>query len=175
MKKLFFVLIILIVGCKSETKESPIENEQAVVAEQIKELKVVVNFKTNKEDEFKLLLNNVPVDEFQRKNVHVIEKVLPTTGTETITATFGENNISPNFNFNFGVKENKEVEIESISMSYGANTVTMSGAELSEYFTINKYLTQDSITNKLTTQRIDGKYYPAMILRRKAYNALTKE
>lgn len=175
MKKLFFVLIILIVGCKSETKESAVKNDPAVVVEQIKELKVVINFKTNKEDEFKLLLNNVPVDEFQRKNVHVIEKVMPTSTTETVTAYFGENNISPSFNFNLGVKDNKEVEIESISMSYGPNSISMSGAELSEYFTINKYITQDSTTNKLTTQRVDGKYYPAMILRRKAYNALIKE
>ena len=175
MKKLFFVLIILIVGCKSETKESPVENEQAVVVEQIKELKVVVNFKTNKEDEFKLLLNNVPVDEFQRKNYHVVEKVMPTSTTETFTAYFGENNISPNFHFNLGVKDNKEVEIESMSMSYGSNSLMISGAELTEYFIINEFITQDSITNKLTTQQIDGRCYPALFLKRKTYNALTKE
>lgn len=175
MKKLFFVLMLLIVSCKSETKENPIEKEQVAIEEQIKELKVVVNFRTNKEDEFKLLLNNVSVDEFQRKNIHVIEKVMPTSTTESFTATFGENNISPNLNLNFGVKDNKEVEIESINMSYGENTLMISGSELSEYFTINKYITQDSITHKLTTQRIEGKYYPALILRRRAYNALVKE
>ncbi len=173
MKKFLLILLVITVACKTEPKEVPEEPIPEKVVEPIKEFEVIVNFKSNKDDEFKLMLNNVIVDEFQRKNIHVIEKVIASSESENITATFGENNISKNFNFHFGSKQIKEVEIESISFSYGTNNLSIDGSELAEYFSINKYITLDTVSNILKTKRVDGKHNPTIILKRKYIKTLT--
>ena len=120
-------------------------------------------------------IDNVPVDEFQRKNIHVIEKTEPTTSFEQITAKFGNNNLSNNFNINFGTKELKEVEIVSIQMTYGKNSVSIKGTDLESYFNINNYINYDATTGVLKTQKVGGKHYPAISAKRIAINILKKE
>ncbi|SDR75071.1 hypothetical protein SAMN04515667_0543 [Formosa sp. Hel1_31_208] len=176
-KALCIILVVIAFACKDDAKVDEQKNQTSVsVAEKaIKELEVIVSFKTNKSDEFKLMLNNVPVDEFQRKNIHVIEKTEPTTSFEQITAKFGNNNLSNNFNINFGTKELKEVEIVSIQMTYGKNSVSIKGTDLESYFNINNYINYDATTGVLKTQKVGGKHYPAISAKRIAINILKKE
>ena len=75
MKKLVFILLIAAVACKNEPKETPEEPTTTETEVVDKELEIVMNFKTDTAGEIKLMLNNVEVDDFQRKNIHVIEKV----------------------------------------------------------------------------------------------------
>ena len=175
MKKLLIVFLLITVACKTETKEQATNTENKVASETTKELEVVINFKTNKTDEFKLMLNNIEVDEFQRKHSQVIEKVTTSTGTDEIVAKFGANNISKNFHIDFGAKEIKQIEIESIKMSYGKNELVVTGSEIDEFFTINKYIEYDKTNNVLQTKRVEGNHYPIIVLKPKGVNILKKE
>jgi hypothetical protein len=174
MKKI--VLIILLItafACNEETKKKESNNSQQS-KEPIKEFIVKMSFKTNKADEFKLMLNNIVIDEFQRKNISIIEKVMPLSNLESLTADFGDN--SPNnFRINFGNKEEKEMEIESLSLFYGDNSLSMTSADLKTHFSFNRYIIQDSITYKIQSKRIDSKHYPQIVLKKKAIDLLMKE
>lgn len=172
--KLLIITLVFTVACKTEPKEVTEEFIPEKVVEPIKELEVIVKFKSNKDDSFKLMLNNVVVDEFQKKNIHVIEKVIASSESESFTATFGENNISRNFNFHFGSKEIKEIEIESVIFSYGTKKLSIDRSELAEYFSINKYITLDTISNILKTKKVDGKHNPTIILKRKYMKTLSE-
>ncbi|MBT8279211.1 MAG: hypothetical protein KJO41_09425 [Bacteroidia bacterium] len=172
MKKVIVILLIATLACKNEPntteKVQPIE----VVEDTAKELKIAMNFKTDKADEFRLMLNNVEVDEFQRKNIHIIEKVAPTSGSDEMTASFGANNISKTLHINLGNKEEKSIEISAVQISYGQNSLAVDGSNLSEYFSMNKYVDFDSVSQTIKTKRIDGKHIPTIILKRKHINSL---
>ena len=174
---LLALLLVLTIGCKSDTKENVTASDktQVEVKSQTNELNVVINFKTNKADNFKISLNNIVVDEFQKKNVQVIEKVSPTTATDIIKAKFGANNISKNITINFGNKVVKEVEIESIELSFGSNTKSIKASDLSKNFTMNKYISFDETTFRITTQRVEGKHNPTITLKKTILNKLIKE
>jgi hypothetical protein len=177
MKRVLLILLtFLIFNCKEDSKsELKNQNSSLNIENNAKELEVIVSFKTNKADEFKFMLNNIQVDDFQKKNIHVIEKIEPNTSFDMITAKFGKGNMSKNFNINFGNKEPKEIEISSIDFTYGTNTISIKGTQLNNYFSINKFVKHDSITGKLITQYIEGKHYPAMTLNRSVINTLTKK
>lgn len=177
MKKIFLIVFLIVVSCKNETKDSlkTVNQEDVLDTEEIKELNVVINFKTSKEDQFILSVKNIIIDEYQKKNVEVIENVFPTSTNDQIKANFGENNISNSVRFDLGKKEVKLIQIESINFTYGINSLTVQASELSDYFIINKFVDYDTISYKLQTQEVDGKHYPAIALKRKAINNLTRE
>lgn len=177
MKKLVLVLLIMIsAGCKNENKADEQNKEaQTVVVEPKKELIVQLEFKTNQEDEFKLMLNDIIKDDYQKKNIHILEKVIPTTSAESMTANFGEN-ISNNFRFNLGNKVPKEVEIISMNLSYGSNSVQITPQNINDYFAVNnKYVQYDTVTNTLKTSVVDGKHFPTIVMRGKTLNTLRGE
>lgn len=177
MKKLLLVLAVVIVSCKSETKETvPAKEEVTEVAKEVvKELEIEMKFKTNKDADFKLSVSNIVKDEFQKKSVVITEKVAPSSSMETIEANFGENIISNSIRFDIGNKELKEVEIGSIDIKYGNNTLNIQGSDLVKYFVINKFIDYNPETGLLKTQKVEGKHYPAIALKRSAINLLTKE
>ena len=98
--------MIISYACKSDVNEQTdsSENHKTSVETEVKELEVVLDFKTNKDDKFKLMLNNIRVDEFQNKNVQIIEKVNQTSSVDKIITKFGDNNISNNFIINLRTK-----------------------------------------------------------------------
>ena len=108
MKRVFLILTTIIaLGCNNETKSIP-ETISLNEIEQTKEFIAKISYRTNKDDEFKIMLNNIQQDEFQRKNIYIIEKVVSNSVFENITANFGEVDNLPNeFHINFGVKEIK--------------------------------------------------------------------
>ena len=172
MKNIFIILLIVVfTACKSETKEEVTTETTPEPVE--KEFTFSVSFKTNKSDVFKLMMNNVEVDELQKKNIQVFETIHPTTTVDMFTAKFG--NMSKNIHFNLGNKEEKEIEIDNIQISYGNSSVTVKPAELNDYFLLNKFVTQDQSTFKIQTKKIDNAHYPTLILRAREINKLIKE
>lgn len=166
MKKVFFVALIFVLSsCKNDKVETV---KEVIQVEEVKEVKkefiVKIQFKTNKEDDFRLLLSNIEVDEFQKKNIQITEKVGPASQFETITANFGEN-ISGRFTINLGNKEVKEVEINSIKIIYGSNSIECSLADIEKHFFWNKYITIKD--NKIVTVRMNKKHNPTLNLRKK--------
>lgn len=174
MKNIVLVALVTLMtfSCTSKQKEvnKPVVVEQAKEVE--KEFIVNMSFKTSKEDNFRLMLNNIEVDEFQKKNIIIIEKVSPSSEIDKLTANFGYN-ISKNFSINLGNKEVKEVEINSVEILYGNNKISVKSDELNEYFTFNKFVVQDTVSNKFQTKKIKGQHSPTITLRRKAINQLT--
>ncbi|MFT4800474.1 MAG: hypothetical protein ACI93N_000232 [Flavobacteriaceae bacterium] len=165
MKKVFFALVTLVlISCNNDKPQ--IEEKSEIIEEKAKELIVEIKFKTNKEDLFKLTLNNIIVDDFQSKRIVVTENVSPTSGIDTLIANFGEN-ISNVLNINFGNKELKEIEIESINILYGENKIKVLPSELKKYFVLNKFVELDTSSNKLITRRVDNKFNPSINLKKK--------
>ena len=178
MKKIVLVCVVALLAfaCKNEAKETT-QKETKVVVKKAKsnpELKVTISFKSNKADEFKLTLNNVIVDEFQKKNVQVIEKITASNKIDELTASFGENNISKNFVIGLGNKVVKEVEIENITLTYGDNTQVIKALDLPKHFVFNKFTSFNEAALKINTKKVDGKHAPALILKAKTLNNLKK-
>lgn len=175
MKRLLLVTICVafIIGCKNKETVKSITPDTHL--EEEKELVVDISFKTNKEDEFKLMLNDIVVDDFQKRNIHIIEKVFPNSIFESLSAKFKTDKLSKNFYINFGNKSEKEIVIEYINLSYGNNSIEIKPEDIGEYFTLNKFIELDSISNNLRTYKRDGGLNPAIVLSRKVLNNLGKE
>lgn len=170
MKKTLLVfLFVSILACKSDNQDQVTIVEEKPVNEFI----VQLNYKSNFDDEFKLSLNNIKVNEFQKKNIQIIETVAKTTNLDKIVANFGEN-FSRSFTINFGMKKLKEIEIQSIDLTYGTNNLVVSPEELEKYFRFSKYITLDLDTKTLKTQKVDGKHVPLIFLNQTAINILKK-
>lgn len=166
-------LVFMFSACKKENKGDISSSENSQFEK--RELIVVMNYKTDIEDEFIFELNHIVKDEFQKKNIRIIEKVAPTSIVDNIMANFGEDNFSNFLNINFGNSHENEIEVESIIITYGGNEIRMTSDDLGDYFRFNDYVRQDSITKNLITFTLDGKHYPWMYLKRKAINTLKKE
>jgi hypothetical protein len=156
--------------------DQPITQEDTQAVATPKHLTVNFNFKTNKPDMFKIMLNNVEIDELQKKNIHIFENVIPSTEDDAITAKFDADNMSNNVVIHLGNKEVKEVEIKSILISYGNNQINISSPkDLDKYFVFNKFIEKDSTSNTLKTKRVNGQHNPAFSFKRNLINLLKKE
>lgn len=176
MKGIVKVLIagsLIFMSCKNTAEEPQIEEEKAAP-----EAKLIVDFsfKTDQQDVFRIMLNNIEVDELQKKNIQFFEDVTPSSNFESFHAEFDANNISNNVIINLGNKSVKNVEIESIKVTYGDNEIIASTpVQITEYFALNKFVTIDSVSSTLSTNRVDNQHFPAISLRLKSINYLKKE
>ena len=172
MKRVILIFTLLaIVSCKTESKEQA-EVANAEPEEISKELIISMSFKTNKADNFRFSLMNIKVDEFQKKNIQILESVEPTSEFDNLTANFGPNNISNSLKIGFGTKEEKTVSLGSLNISYGENSLDIPPNALSDYFTTNKFIEIDSVSNTLTVKRVDGRMNPLMSLKPKYFKSL---
>lgn len=175
MKKTVLVLFIASIGLACKNDPKPIEKpaDVEVVKEEKKDFVVTMRFKSNKEDSFNLRLHNIVSDEFQTKNITITENVSASSDFDNITANFGEN-ISKSFSITFGNKTEKEIEIASMRIAYGAKVVEISPENLSNYFVFTKYISQDSITNKLITKKTGNTHTPTLMLKGSQLQILQK-
>lgn len=164
MNRLFLGILIAIFfsGCKTDQKEIEI---QPKIEKAQREFTVKIKYITNKVGEFKLALYNIVPNKSQNVWIQITEKVVATTAMENLTARFGEN-ISNNFRIGLGKKEIREIQFEFIQVSYGEKVIKINPNQLSKYFEMNKFVTQDSITYKLKTQKVDGKLNPMIVLKK---------
>ncbi|OUS02406.1 hypothetical protein A9Q86_03940 [Flavobacteriales bacterium 33_180_T64] len=176
MKKgICLVLLILTIGCKKKTDKIVLEEKKEENIEQII-LTINFNFKTSQPDVFKIMMNNIEVDELQKKNIHIFEEVVPSTSVDVIIAKFDADNFSKNIVFHLGNKTPKEVEVESILVAYGKNRFNINSAQdLNKYFAFNKFIERDSTSKILNTKRVDGKLNPTFRIKRNLINLLKKE
>ncbi|NNK87388.1 MAG: hypothetical protein HKO90_03820 [Flavobacteriaceae bacterium] len=174
MKNLINILIlttILVFSCKNETSQTQ-EKETAQVEEEAPmELEVDFKFKTDKQDVFRVMMNNIEVDEIQKKNIHVFEDVIPTETTESMVMSFGPGNVSNNLIINLGAKEEKTIEIDYIMLTYGGQSQLVNASQLQDFFILNKFISQDE-QGRLKTQTVDGRHNPTIIAKRKLIGQL---
>jgi len=175
MKNTIFALcaLFMLTNCKSDSKENATDTNAQNTQNLKKELVVKMGFKTNKSDEFKMVLYNIVPDEFQNKYIVIKERVILTSEMDNITVNFGDN-ISDNFRINFGIEEPKEIEISSIQLIYGPNIVNINPEDISTHFTFNEYISQDPSTLKLQTKKVGDKHNPIIYLKRKYLRELNK-
>lgn len=174
MKKLLTIFILtctLVLSCKNENTQAEQPETAEITEETPKELQIDFKFKTDKQDVFRVMLNNIEVDEIQKKNIHVFEDVIPTENTESMMMTFGRGNISNSLVINLGSQEEKTVEIEYIMLSYGDQSQLVTAAQMEEFFVLNKFITLDD-QGRLKTQRVDGRHNPTIIAKRKLLGQL---
>ncbi len=180
MKKLSFIVLIISLitytSCKQNEAKNVVEDDLVVEAiVKPKQLTIQFNFKTNKSDVFKIMMNNIEVDGLQKKNIHIFENVTPSTSEDQIIAKFDEGDISKNIIIHLGNKTIKEVEITSVQVSYGDNHLNITTPEdLDKYFAFNNFIDFDSASNKLKTIKVNGQHNPAFSLKHSLINFITK-
>ncbi|MFD2917028.1 hypothetical protein [Psychroserpens luteus] len=162
-------LIALLSSCNQ--KKSPI-NDSIETKKEV--LSVKMDLKTSAKDEFKIMLNQIEIDEFQKINIHVSEFIPVTSNYESMTVNFFENVFSKKLVISLGNKSQKKVEIQSISISKGSNSIDIPKAQIKDYFIASKFVTFDDELN-IITKKIDGKHAPFLYANNKLINLLTKK
>lgn len=173
-KAILLLLLFAIVACNDskKTSEEKVTKNEPKTENLVKELEVTMEFRTNKNAEISLIMNTIKVNEFQTKNIHIVENVIPTTETDKIVANFGPNNISNKMVVSLGKKEEKEFEIMSMSFKYGENIVNIAPKDLNKYFGFSKFSVLDTLTNKIKTIKVGNAHYPKLYVRKKLWDDL---
>lgn len=170
----FFIVFLSVMSCGDSKTEAPKPNETPQKAP--KNLIIDFSFKTSEADEFKIMMNNIQVDELQTKNIQIVENVIQSTGFDKIIANFGSNNLSKQVVIHLGSKIEKEVTINGILISYGNKQFNLTSPEdLNSNLVFNKFIVRDSVTNRLTTKQIDGKLNPTIRIKNSLINQLERE
>lgn len=174
MKKIILVFVVLttLFACKSDKKN--INNEVTTeLKKQENILKVYIEFKTNKQDEFKIILNNIEVDEFQKMNIEAREIIPVTASYEKMNVTFFDNIFSNKLLVGLGNDHVKELEISEIVISRGVNIVNVNKENIEDYFSHNKYV--EFKNNKIITKKVNGKHVPLLYAKSRLINGLKKK
>ena len=171
-KVILFVFSFLIVSCKQENNS--VDQEAAKSQPEMKELIIDFSFKTNVEDQFAILLNDIKIDEFQSKNVHIRETVYPSSEMERIHAKFNPDNLSVKLLITLG-KNLKEVFFESLKFKYGKNSIIINSDNFEEYLMTNDYLKFDKENSLLKAILIRDYTDPVIILKQKLLDFLAKD
>jgi len=166
---MLFIGVLFFFSCQERGSEKVEKNK----TDELKEIVVKIVLKTDTEDVFKIMLNNIEVDEFQKKNIIVKETIPVTSDYDNMTASFGFNNFSHNIIINLGEKL-KKVSFNSIEISYGKNKLTINNENYKHYLKANKFVDIDNNSFKIVTKRIDGKHNPVLIAKKNIFNNLIK-
>ncbi|WP_340076207.1 hypothetical protein [Leptobacterium sp. I13] len=165
----FLLAIILVSSCKrKEPKNNIIEKPKEI-------LEVTINLKANKKDIFRIELNNIRIDEFQKMNIQVFEEVPVSTNYETINVNFFDGMISNNLVFNLGNKEEKTIDISSIEITNGVRHIKIAPKQIPNYFRLNKFVEFDSISNKIITKKSGNKLNPKLVAKQGLINKISPE
>lgn len=176
MKKLIYLLFFIIAffGCNND--KSNVQKEAKLDKTKPKSLSIDFNFRTSEADEFRVMINNIEVDEFQKKNIQIIENVTKSTSDDNIVANFDANNLSKQVVIHLGSKTEKEVTINGVLISYGDKQFNLtSPQDFNSSLVFNKFIVRDSTSNVITTKRIDGKLNPTIRLKNSLINQLQRE
>nr|WP_321233983.1 hypothetical protein [uncultured Psychroserpens sp.] len=171
MKRAVLVFIVLcFISCKEAKNEKELKNTH----KEQKELIITLGLKTDTEDVFKIVMDNIIIDEFQKKNI-VIRETLPVISNfENITANFGANNFSNNIHINLG-KQTKTVKFNSIEITYGGKVLTINSDNFNEYLRVNKFVEFNKIDFNIVTKKVDKNHNPQIILKPSALKLLNKK
>lgn len=171
-RTLLLLLIIVNIACKDRAEQKAVQ-ESTENIQTPKQLTINFSFKTNKADVFKIMMNNIQVDELQKKNVHIFENVVPSSKKDRIIAKFEEGAMSRNILIHLGNEEVKEVEVISVELTYGNNHIHISTAEdFDKYFAVNKFIEKEPVSKKLKTIKRNGQHNPVIYVKSKFLNRL---
>ena len=175
MKKVYLLslaLLTVIFGCKNNSETLTLQNNTQI--EKAKpSLIISINYKSDKIDVFKIMMNNIIVDEFQKKSIQFSEEVVPTSNFDNIEVKFDEDNFSKNIIVHLGNKNEKTVEIKDITVSFDDKVVKLSTpSDFNDFLVFNKFIDVDFDNKVIRTKKVDGKLYPTFSFRQKLINQL---
>lgn len=171
-KATLLLFSLLIVSCKEQSNKAKKETVEAVPLK--KELIIDFNFKTDVEDQFAILINDIKIDEFQSKSVSIKETVYPSTGLENIHAKFDPNNLSNVLLITFG-RTLKNVFFENLKFQYGNNIIVIDKNNFDDYMTANKYLEYNKESSIFTAVEENGYTDPVIFAKQNLIDFLSKE
>lgn len=166
MKTLTSLLVLLTLSCSGNQKQKIVEKKQ--------ELEVLANklvfdidLETTKPDDFRLIANNVFLNNSQFMDISIIHKLNNNETSKKIHFEFPEG-VQPDYQigFSLGVKNVKEVKINNIVLSYGDLVYNITPSNFSKYFRLNRFLKYNEETGTLKTQKIENKLNPIFFLRK---------
>jgi hypothetical protein len=161
MKKVISIICAFVFfSCAEKKTNEPLN----MSVSENKELVVKVSLKTSVEDVFRIMLSNVEVDEFQKKNIIVRETIPKTNGFENMTVKFGENNFSNNIQINLG-KKVKKVQFNTIEFSYGENVMVVTKENFNTFLRVNKFVEFHKDDFSVSTKKEANIHNPAVILK----------
>ncbi|HPF97198.1 MAG TPA: hypothetical protein PLZ00_07260 [Mangrovimonas sp.] len=166
-----FFLSLFLFSCKgNKSNDEPSES-----IKQIPKNQLIVNFsfKTDVEDRFFIMMININVDEFQKKNIQIHENVPPSSGFERISAKFDPGNFSKSVRINLGTKQ-KEVVLEKIELSYKNNIVEINSTNFEEFVNLNDYVEFNVENATLHTKFKNGSHNPVLEIKESIMNSLLK-
>lgn len=174
IKLIVFSIVVLASSCleHSEPKE---ETKAKEVVKKDNKLTFEVDLETSVADDFVLFANDVFINNGQFMNIGITQKLNMNETSKKIKFEFPEN-IKPDAMLGIGLgnKNVKEVTIKSIHLSYGDAIFDIDQNELTDYFTFNKFIEFDSVTNKINTKKVDNALNPLLFLRRKILDSIQK-
>lgn len=162
---LFFFVFFFSCNNSKKTQKDKIAEEP--------ELIIKLGFKTNVEDEFVVMLNNIKVDEFQKKNIQVREIVPASSELESIVAKFGEGNKSSNVILSLG-KKPKTIFFNGIEFSYGEKSILITSSNFNKFLSTNKFAALENEEFTISTKKLNGKHNPALIAKKRLLDSLFK-
>ncbi|PNQ74783.1 hypothetical protein C1T31_01185 [Hanstruepera neustonica] len=166
-----FIITLVLFSCARNNKAPEIEPQKLETKE---DFEIVLELKTSVEDDFKVLVNNIEVDEFQKKNIQIVEAIPPSTGFEKLKANFGNKNISNFILINLGKKE-KEVEFNFITFKYGQKSIVVDANNFDEFMRYNKFVSFKKDNFTIETKKVDNKHNPVISAKRILINKLLQK
>ena len=165
------IFLVLNFSCKDAEKKTIVEQDQIAP----KQLTIDFNFKTNKQDIFKISMRNFKVDRLQKKTIEIFEHVVPSKNYDAIIAKFGPGNLSNDVVIYLGNETEKLIELKNILISYGDNLLNLSTpADFNEHLVFNKFIERDTLSNLLKTRKLNGILNPIIRFKRNTINLLKK-
>jgi hypothetical protein len=172
--KLDFIACVIIFMTLFSCENKSTTNETKNIKKNEKhELIVKMGFKTSVSDEFVLMMNNIIIDEFQKKNIQIKETVPVSVGFESIVAEFGPGNKSSNVILSLGKKQ-KVVVFDGIQFSYKNTSILITKSNFNKFLNTNKFVTLEKEGFTISTKIIDGKHNPALIAKKRLLDSLFK-
>ncbi len=180
MKNYFIYLIFLftVMSCKNEENTeltSVIDNQETTISsiQNIKKLKIEIDYLTNKDDDFRLIFNKISYNS-QILNISLTDKIFVKEATQKIIFELPIEGKPKSISLGLGNKEEKEIEFKNIKLYYDQNEFNISQNDLLKYFNFNKFSSFDTISKKIITKKINNSHSPVITIKPVVKNIIYK-
>ena len=167
---LILISLILLPSCNQGVKENPVVEEPIKKA---KQLVVEATIKVSKPAEIKLFANKIFLSNDQEMNISITHKLNAISDAKDVQFKFPEE-LNPDYQLglSLGTKYEKEIELNKLTLSYGETKFIIEPETLDDYLVFNKFIDIDTVTNKLTTNKLGNNHNPMVFFRRKILDSL---
>ncbi|WP_460220435.1 hypothetical protein [Psychroserpens sp. MEBiC05023] len=161
-QKYIILLLFSLLSCQ----ENPNSNKVLAKEVSVPNFIIKIEISTDTEDDFKIMFNNIIIDEFQSKNVQVKERIPTSTGYESIVASYYGNNTSNDLRIILGIKS-KKVKFKKIDISYVDKNLVIDNDNFNNYFRFNEFISLDDTTFTFTVTNPSNNHTPVIFAKKR--------